>query len=122
MTNTTWGRKESIVWPYQIPIYAYSAAFLSAVLSFFFICGWIRFGTTPLQRYYLPLYERTSVIGAFSTTHRSNHRVLFIAGHGLSPRPVQNADVMPGRTPEPGGKTMGIIYLTPVRELSIIDS
>jgi hypothetical protein len=106
MQNTTWGRKESIVWPYQIPIYAYSTAFLSAVLTFFFVCGWIRFATTPLQRYYLPLYERTSVIGAFSKTHRSNYRVLFIAGHGLSPRPAQNADVMLGRTPEPDGKTI----------------
>jgi hypothetical protein len=80
MQNTIWGRKESIVWPYQIPIYAYGGAFLSAVLTFFFVCGWIRFATTPLQRYYLPLYERTSVIGAFSKTHRSNYRVLFVAG------------------------------------------
>jgi hypothetical protein len=106
MQNTTWGRKESIVWPYQIPIYAYSTAFLSAVLTFFFVCGWIHFATTPLQRYYLPLYERTSVIGAFSKTHRSNYRVLFIAGHGLSPRPALNTDVMLGRTPEPDGKTI----------------
>jgi hypothetical protein len=106
MQNTTWGRKESIVWPYQIPIYAYSAAFLSAVLTFFFVCGWIRFATTPLQRYYLPLYERTSVIGAFNKTHRSNYRVLFVAGRGLKPRPAQNTDVMLGRTPEPDGKTI----------------
>jgi len=106
MQNTTWGRKESIVWPYQIPIYAYSAAFLSAVLTFFFVCGWIHFATTPLQRYYLPLYERTSVIGAFSKTHRSNYRLLFVAGHGLSPRPVQNADVTLGWTLEPDGKTI----------------
>jgi hypothetical protein len=84
MQNTTWGRKESIVWPYQIPIYAYSTAFFSAVLTFFFVCGWIRFGATPLQRYYLPLYERTSVIGAFSKTHRSNYSLLFVAGHRLS--------------------------------------
>jgi hypothetical protein len=106
MQNTTWGRKESIVWPYQIPIYVYSTAFFSAVLTFFFVCGWIRFATTPLQRYYLPLYERTSAIGAFSKTHRSNYRALFIAGHGLSPRPAQNADVMLGRTPEPGGENI----------------
>ena len=106
MRNTTWGRKESIVWPYQIPIHFYGTAFVSAVLSFFFVCGWIRMGTTPLQRYYLPLYERTSVVGAFSKTHRSNYRVLFIAGDGLSPRPVQNGDVILGRTPEPGGKTI----------------
>jgi type IV secretory pathway TraG/TraD family ATPase VirD4 len=106
MQNTTWGRKESIVWPYQIPIYAYSAAFLFAVLTFFFVCGWIHFAATPLQRYYLPLYERTSVIGAFSKTHRSNYRVLFVAGQGIKPRPAQNTDVMLGRTPEPDGKTI----------------
>jgi hypothetical protein len=106
MQNTTWGRKESIIWPCQIPIYAYSAVFLSAVLTFFFVCGWIHFATTPLQRYYLPLYERTSVIGAFSKTHRSNYRVLFVAGQGLKPRPAQNTDVMLGRTPEPDGKTI----------------
>jgi type IV secretory pathway TraG/TraD family ATPase VirD4 len=105
MTNATWGRKESIVWPYQIPVYFYSAALVSAVLAFFFVCGWIRFAT-PLQRYYLPLYERTSVMGAFSKTHRSDYRVLFITGHGLSPRPAQNGDVILGRTPESGGKTI----------------
>ncbi len=106
MQNTTWGRKESVVWPYQIPIYAYSTAFISVVLTFLFVCGWIRLATTPLQRYYLPLYERTSVIGAFSKSHRSNYRVLFVAGQGLKPQPAQNADVKMGRTSEPGDKTI----------------
>ena len=59
-----------------------------------------------MQRYYLPLYERTSVMGAFSKNHRSDYRVLFITGHDLSPRPAQNGDVILGRTPEPGGKTI----------------
>ena len=106
MQNTTWGRKESVVWPYQFPIHAYSTAFISVVLTFLFVCGWIRFGMTPLQRYYLPLYERTSVIGAFSKSHRSDYRVLFVTGHGLPPQPARNADVKMGRTPEPGGKTI----------------
>ena len=106
MQNTTWGRKESVVWPYQFPIHAYGTAFFSVVLTFLFVCGWIRFATTPLQRYYLPLYERTSVIGAFSKSHRSDYRVLFVTGHGLPPQPARNADVKMGRTPEPGGKTI----------------
>ncbi len=109
MANTTWGRKESAVWPYQIPIYAYSAVFLSAALTSLFVCGWIRFFASPLQRYYLPLYERTSAIGAFSKTHRSNYRVLFIAGRAVLPRPAQNADVMPGRTPQPGGEAIPFV-------------
>lgn len=32
--------------------------------------------------------------------------MLFITGHGLSPRPAQNGDVILGRTPETGGKTI----------------
>ncbi len=119
MQNTTWGRKESIVWPYQIPIYAYSTAFLSAVLTFFFVCGWIRFGATPLQQYYLPIYERTSVIGAFSKTHRSNYRVLFVANQRLSPRPVQNADIMLGRTPELDGKSIPLTLSPAARQTGI---
>ena len=106
MAKTTWGRKETIVWPYHIPIYAYSATLVSVVLTFLFVCGWIRFATTPLQRYYLPLYERTSLIGTGSKTHRSNYRVLFVAGRGLSPRPAQNGDVTLGRTPEADAKTI----------------
>jgi type IV secretory pathway TraG/TraD family ATPase VirD4 len=106
MQNTTWGRKESIVWPYQIPIYGYSAAFFSAVLTFFFVCGWIQFATKPLQRYYLPVYERTSVIGAFSKTHGS-------------PQPAQNTDIVLGRTPEPDGKTIPLALSPAAQQLGI---
>ncbi len=104
MAKTTWGRKETIVWPYHIPIFTYSTAFLCAVLTFLFACGWSRFDATPLQRYYLPIFERTSMIGAFSVTHRSDYRVLFIAGHSVTPRPAQNSDVEYGKTPEVNGR------------------
>jgi type IV secretory pathway TraG/TraD family ATPase VirD4 len=117
MANTTWGRKESIVWPYQIPIYVYSTAFLSAALTFLFVCGWIHFATMPLQRYYLPFYERTSVIGAFSKTHRSSYRLLFVAGHGLSLRPAQNTDVNYGKTPELSGRTIPLALSSTARQL-----
>jgi type IV secretory pathway TraG/TraD family ATPase VirD4 len=106
MAKSTWGRKETIVWPYHIPIYAYSTTFLSAVLTFLFLCGWIRFESAPLQRFYLPIFERTSLIGAFSRTHRSNYRVLFVAGHSVIPRPAQDADVMLGKTPEADGRAI----------------
>lgn len=131
MAKTTWGRKETIVWPYHIPIYTYSTAFLSAVLTFLFVCGWIRFWTTPLQRFYLPVFERTSVIGVFSGTHRSNYRVLFVAGRSVTPRPAQNADVVHGKTPEADGRTIplalsaearadgyALLFLSPLRSFS----
>lgn len=112
MAKSTWGRKETIVWPYHIPIYTYSTAFLSAVLTFLFLCGWIRFETAPLQRFYLPIFERTSLIGAFSKTHRSSYRILLVAGHGVLPRPAQDTDVILGKTPETAGRAIPLALST----------
>jgi type IV secretory pathway TraG/TraD family ATPase VirD4 len=106
MAKTIWGRKETIVWPYQIPIYAYSAVCISALVAFVFWCAWIRFGATPLERYYLPIYERTSAISAFSMTHQSVYRVLFVSHGKLVPRPAMNDDVTLGSTRETDGRTI----------------
>jgi type IV secretory pathway TraG/TraD family ATPase VirD4 len=106
MAKTIWGRKETIVWPYQIPIYLYSAVFFSAFATFVFVCAWIRFGATPLERYYLPTYERTSIMSVFSRTHQSIYRVLFVASGKLPPRPAVNGEVILGRSREADGKTI----------------
>jgi hypothetical protein len=79
----------------------YDTIALAVVVMFVGVCVRIRLAT-PLQRYYLPVYERTSAIGAFSPTHRSNYRMLFLSGRGIAPRPALNDDVMLGRTQEPG--------------------
>lgn len=105
MAKTTWGRKETIIWPRHIPIYSYGLAFAIAVLTFVAVCVRIHI-TAPLQRYYLPVYERTSAIGAFLPTHRSIYRMLFVAGRKGAPRPAINSDVTLGTTPEPDGKAL----------------
>ena len=104
MAKTTWGRKESIIWPPHMPIYTYGAAFAAIVLTGVFLCARLRFLDTPLQHFYMPIYERTSVIGAFSPTHPSAYRMLFVSGRGAAPRPAMDSDVALGKTPEPGGK------------------
>lgn len=106
MQKTTWGRKESLVWPYQIPIYAYGCLFLAAVFTFLFVCVWIYFALKPLQRYYLPLYERTSVIAAFSKTHRSNYRLLLIVGPDHRLRPALNDDLVLGKSLDSSGGSL----------------
>jgi len=106
MQKSTWGRKESLIWPYQIPIYAYGSLFLAVVFTFFFVCGWIHFALKPLQRYYLPLYERTSAIAAFSKTHRSNYRLLLIVGPDHRLRPALNDDLVLGRTLDSEGASL----------------
>src|ERR1700724_1031401 len=103
MTKTSWGRKETIIWPLHMPVYTYGVVFATVVLTFVFLYGRLCFGNTPLQRYYMPVYERTSAIGAFSATHRSSYRILFVGGRGTAPRSAMDSDVVLGKTPEPGG-------------------
>jgi len=105
MAKTPWGRKETIIWPRHMPIYTYALAFTIVVLAFVAVCIRIHLAA-PLQRYYLPVYERTSVIGAFTGTHRSNYQMLFVSGPKAQLRPAMSGDVVLGRTPEPGGKPL----------------
>ena len=106
MAKTTWGRKETIIWPHNRPIYTYVAIFSAMILTVVFVYGWLRFLTKPLQWFYAPVYVRTSVFGTFSRTHRSEYRMLFLTGHGLKPGPVMNGDVVHGKTLEPGGRVI----------------
>lgn len=105
MAKTTWGRKETIIWPRHMPVYSYGAAFAVAALTFAAVCIRIHLAT-PLQRYYLPVYERATAIGTFMPGHRSDYRMLFVSGRGVSPRPAMNGDVILGRTPESDGKSI----------------
>jgi hypothetical protein len=104
MAKTTWGRKETIIWPQNRPIYTYGAIFAAIVLTALFLYGHLRFIGTPLQRFYTPIYARTSVFGSFSRTHRSQYRMLFLTGRGMKPSPAMNDDVVHGKTVEPGGR------------------
>jgi hypothetical protein len=110
MAKATWGRKETIIWPQRYPIYTYGAIVAAIVLAVLFLYGRLRFVGTPLQRFYMPVYVRTSVFGSFSRTHRSQYQMLFLAGRGTKPTPAMNEDVKHGRTLEPGGR---VIPLTP---------
>jgi hypothetical protein len=116
MAKTTWGRKETIVWPRHMPIYTYGVVFVAVTLTFVFFCVRVRFGITPLQRYYLPVYERTSVVGSLILTHRDTYRILFVAGRGVPLRPAMDGDVILGETPEPAGKVIPLALSQATRQ------
>lgn len=105
MAKTTWGRKETIIWPRHMPIYTYSVVFGVAVLTFLAACIRIHLAE-PLQRYCLPDYERSSAFGAVLKAHKSTYRLLFVGGAGNPPRPAMTDDVTLGRTSEVGGQTI----------------
>jgi hypothetical protein len=105
MSKTVWGRKETIVWPRHMPIYTYALAFGVAFLTFVAVCVRIHLAT-PLQRYCLPTYERSSAFGSVMKTHTSAYRLLFIGGPRSTPRPAMNDDVVLGKTEAKGGPTI----------------
>ena len=96
MPKTVWGRKETIIWPRHMPIYTYAVAFGVAFLTFLAVCVRIHLAT-PLERYCLPAYERSSAFGAVMKTHKSTYRLLFVGGPHSTPRPAMNDDVVLGR-------------------------
>ncbi|HWH57993.1 MAG TPA: type IV secretion system DNA-binding domain-containing protein [Terriglobales bacterium] len=115
MAKTTWGRRETIIRPRHIPIYTYGLAIAIAALTFVAVCVRIHLAT-PLQQYYLPVYERASAIGAFTATHRSTARILFVSSRGSAPRPAMNDDVVLGTTPEPNGRPLPLALSADARQ------
>ena len=104
MAMTKWGRKETIIWPPHSPIYTYGAVFMAAALTGLFLYCRFSFGNTPLQRFYTPVYIRSSVAGAIRTNRKDGYRMLMLGARGTTPRLATNADVTEGKTPDPGGK------------------
>jgi len=102
MATTKWGRKETMIWPPHSPIYTYGAVFIACVLTGLFLYCRFSFGNSPLQRFYTPIYIRSSVAGAIGATRRDNYRLLMVGARGIPPRLATNGDVTDGKTPEPG--------------------
>ena len=115
MPKTVWGRKETIIWPRHLPIYTYAVALGAAFLTFVAVSVRIHLAT-PLERYCLPAYERSSAFGAVMKTHRSSYRLLFVGGPHSTPRPAMNDDVVLGKTDDPGSQTIPLALSEDARE------
>jgi type IV secretory pathway TraG/TraD family ATPase VirD4 len=113
MEMTKWGRKETVIWPPHSPIYTYGAVFMTVVLTGLFLYCRFTFGGSPLQRFYMPAYIRSSVAGAIGKSRRDNYRMLMLGARGIPPRLATNADVTGGKTPEPGGKPIPLALSQP---------
>lgn len=102
MTETQWGRKETIVRPPHYPVYTFGAALVSLVVAG--LCVYLHFAVvmTPLQRYYLTPYLETAILG--SICQSSGYQLLTVADRRHHTRPVIETDVQPGFTPQPNGR------------------
>ena len=113
MATTKWGRKETMIWPPHSPIYTYGAVFMAVVLTGLFLYCRFSFGNNSLQRFYTPIYIRSSIAGAIGAGRRDNYRMLMVGARGIPPRLATNADVTDGKTPEPGGKPIPLALSQP---------
>src|SRR5271169_6479088 len=110
---TKWGRKETIIWPPHSPIYTYAAVFIAVILTGLFVYCRFTFGNGPLQRFYTPIYIRSSVAAVIGTSRKDNYQMLMMSAHGIPPRLATNGDVTDGNTPEPGGKPIPVALSQP---------
>ena len=115
MPKTAWGRKETIIWPRHMPIYTYAVALGVTFLTFVAVCARIHLAS-PLQRYCLPAYERSSTFGTFLKSHKSTYRLLFVGGPRRTPRPAMNDDVELGTTEDGGGHLLPLTLSQEARD------
>ena len=106
MATMHWGRKETIIFPPHGAVYTYGAVFFALILTGLFVYLRFTFGNTPLQRFYTPIYIRSSVAGGVSASRKDKYRLVMIGARGIRPRPATDADVTDGNTPEPGTKPL----------------
>lgn len=101
--GTQWGRKETIVWPPQAPVYTYGAVMLALLCTGAFV--WASFtAQIPLQQFYTPAYLKSAVAGRFKK--QDKYRLLYVASSGMTARIATTADIAEGSTPTPDGKTL----------------
>lgn len=106
---STWGRRETVVWPPQQPVWTW-CGFLVGVVSLFLLCSEHVYYAKPLQRLYLGTYAKSAIFAAVG--HHSEHRLIYVAAPSLdrreksgrsSLRPALDLDVEEGYTASSGG-------------------
>ncbi len=112
--TSSWGRKESWIWPPRGFYYTFGAAFIAVVLFGFFCYLRYAFGLSPLQRYYLPYAIRT-VVTAWRRPVES-YQLVFIGGPHQPARVALDGEVEDGITPESGHKPLPLALSAAARE------
>jgi hypothetical protein len=118
MTEPQWGRKETIVRPPHYPVYSFGAVFVSLFVTVLCICLHFAFVMSPLQRYYLPCYIETGFLGTMRQS--SEYQLVTVSDRQHHTRPVTEADVQPGSTPQPLGKPIPLTLSQEARSSGVV--
>jgi len=109
-----------MIWPPHSPIYTYGAVFMACVLTGLFLYCRFSFGNNSLQRFYTPIYIRSSIAGAIGAGRQDSYRMLMVGARGIPPRLATNADLTDGKTPEPGSKPIPLALSRPALQRGYI--
>ena len=92
-TDADWGRQESFFWPRRGPMSTLAALLMTSAVTGILLQFQYLSGLTPLQRFYLPSYMRTQVIGTFRKT--ASYRLLYVEDARKQFRLALDRDVLP---------------------------
>ncbi len=102
-----WGRKETVIWPPQVPVYTIGTMILAVPIRLCLLLG--MYFTKPfLAREYTGDYLK-SAAGAQFKMHNS-FRLIFLQGGKRAPRVAQPEDFVPGTTILPNGKELSVQF------------
>ena len=112
MKNTPhWGRKETIVWPPQVPIYSWAIFGAAVLATVFFAWEHLRFSQSVLQRSYTSTYIQSSIGSVFK--QHGSYQLLYLAGaQKIPPRLALPADFEEGGTVLSDGQRLPIALST----------
>ena len=101
-----WGRKETVIWPPQMPVWTYSAIALTLFASCFIFLAQYRKGDSELERSYTTAYVRSMVGAQFKQT--GGYRLIYLGGGKLKPRLALPVDFEEGETTLPSGTVVPV--------------
>ena len=102
---TRWGRKETAIWPPQVPLYTYGTLLLTIPIAFTLLFGIFRMKPF-LARNYTGSFLK-SAAGAEFNMHGS-YRLIYLGGGKRVPRLALPGDFAPGSMTLPGGKQISV--------------
>jgi RecA/RadA recombinase len=114
VAESNWGRKETIIWPPRKPIYTIGAIFIALVAAGFFVYIRFTFALSPLDRFYLPNYIKTSI--ALSIRSSGEYQMLLMSDRKNHVWYAGAEDVSEGSTPQANGKPLPLALSDSARQ------
>ena len=88
-----WGRKETVIWPPQVPIYTYGTLILAIPITLTLLFGMYLLKLFLARNYTVAFFE--SAAGAEFNMH-GNYRLIYLGGGKRAPRVAVPGDFVPG--------------------------